>query len=151
MFFKKFMEKVAAVEAAGEFKDLFADEEVAKGEEVVGSFADNPYLMALFIAGKNWIDACRDKVLQMVHEDEIMRMAERVEREDEEFRVIREIMWTELRLHFGVIKDEIRLRKGWTVVRTKGKQPTVKMLDVIEVFIKSDCGNPDCPVHGIKA
>lgn len=147
--FRKFMEEVAVIELAGEFKDP-ALQEVAEGEEVVGRITD-PYLMALCTATENRARAFEDKIPQMT-EDEVRRV-------DEEFHVIKEIMWAELRLHFGVFSGTVGSRKGWTVVRTKEKQPMPELqilaipldelLGLDPLLDLPDCGDPNCPIHGI--
>ncbi len=74
--FKEFMKEVAAIEAAGVFREPFGTiaEEVAEGEEVIGCIADQPYLMALCMASENRAKAYKDKISQMATEDEIWRV-----------------------------------------------------------------------------
>jgi len=146
---KEFMEEVAAIEAAGVFSDPI-NEEVAEadGEEVVGHITD-PFLLALYTAFKNRVEALKDKISQMT-EDEAARVSE-------ELSTLREITWTELRLHFGVFGGTVGLRKGWTIVRKKDEQPMPPELRILELLgiplgalagAPGDCGDPDCPLHG---
>ena len=149
MFLKEFMEEVAAIEAAGVFSDP-TNQEVAEaeGEEVVGHITD-PYLMALHTAFKNRVEAFKGKISQIT-EDEAARVSE-------ELSALREITWTELRLHFGVFGGTVGLRKGWTVVRVRDEQPMPPELRILELLgiplgalagAPDDCSDPDCPVHG---
>ncbi len=145
--FKEFMKEVEAIEAAGVFREPInvIDDEVVEGEEVIGCIADQPYLMALCMASENRANANTDKISQMTAaEDEIRRAYE-------EFRPIADMMWAEIRLHLGVFGGTVGLRKGWTVIKVKDEQPMPE-LNILELVIPHsalDCGNPDCPEHGM--
>ena len=122
------MEEVADIERAGVFSqpEQTVNEEVAKGEKVVGCIADQPYLMALCMASENRAQAYKDKIFQTTTEDEILRVYK-------EFGPIIDMVWAEIRLHFGAFNGTVGLRKGWTVVRVKDEQPMpeLNILDLL--------------------
>ncbi len=154
MFLKEFMKEVADIETAGEFIDPIIEE--VGGEEVVGCITD-PYLKALIIASEKWAKAYVEKLSQITEENELQGIRE-------ELNVLEKIVLAGIRLHLGVYKDTIGLRKGWTIVRKKEEQrpmPEVNILseilrltippDLLDVLgAAGDCSDPNCLIHGRK-
>lgn len=141
MFFKNFMEEVAAIEAAGEFEE-FSGADVAEGEEVVGCINDDPYLMALFTVFKNRVEVLEGKIHQMTVSE--------TRRAFEETNALKEIVWEEIRFHLDIFDGIVGLRKGWTVVRAKEEEQLTPLEPrIIGIVIPSDnCGDPNCIIHG---
>lgn len=156
--FREFMEEVADIERAGVFSQPrhTVNEEVTEGEKVVGCIADQPYLMALCIAVENRAEAYKDKISRITTEDETLRIRT-------EFGSIFDVIWTEIRLHFGVFSGAVGLRKGWTVVtrviKDERRMPEARVfelaippdlagaLNAIFSAIGDGCNDPNCSVH----
>ena len=139
------MKEVADIEAAGVFTEPIGVREVAEGDEVVGCIADQPYLMALCVAVENLTKANQDKISQMTEE-----MEEERRRVRQEFSLIFGIVWTGIRLHFGVFDGGIGLRKGWTVVKREIDEQPMSEVQIIVIEIPpgvidatGNCSDPD--------
>ena len=139
------MKEVADIEAAGAFMEPTDTREVAEGDEVVGCIADQPYLMALCMAVENLARASQDRISQMTKE---MR--------EERWRVRRELglilcmIWTGIRLHFGVFDGGVGLRKGWTVIKREIDEQPMPEAQIVVIEIPpgvidatGNCSDPD--------
>lgn len=71
-------------------------------------------------------------------------------------KLLKEIFWQEVREELSVTYSGIAIRKGWVLVAEKSEDPLAGLgIEIVDILrgapvdlAGTDCGDPDCPVHG---